>query len=156
MEKRPDKHRVGMAVAFTYAQRATCPRRRVGCLITDQDGRPLAVGYNGVASGRPHCIDHPCPGAKLPSGQGLDKCEAIHAEQNAILQLRDPDRARIAYVTAFPCISCIKLLIGLPIHTLVYAEAYPHEGSVAVWKEAGRVIHRISEEEAIKVWTIKE
>lgn len=138
---RLSRDRVGMQVAMAYARLSTCPRRSVGCLIVDSKGRPLSVGYNGVASGRPHCNEgHPCPGAGLPSGQGLDKCEAIHAEQNAILNLRDHDRAHTAYVTTCPCNSCIKLLLGTSIQRIVYLEGYPHSESVTWWKDAGREI----------------
>lgn len=132
------RHQVGMRVAEAYAELATCPRRKVGAMIADERGRPLAVGYNGPAAGRPHCTDHPCPGASYPSGQGLEFCEAIHAEQNAILQLRNPDRAFTIFLTTFPCNSCIKLLLGTPIQEIVYRDGYPHGESALWWEEAGR------------------
>lgn len=135
---------VGLKVAQAYAQLSTCPRRSVGCLLVDEKGRPLAVGYNGVASGREHCTDHPCPGRNFPSGEGLHLCEAIHAEQNAILQLREPDRVHTAYVTTFPCHSCIKLLLGTSCQRIVYQEGYPHEEAQTWWKEAGREIIQIA------------
>lgn len=136
---------VGLNVARTYAQLSTCPRRSVGCLLVDEKGRPLSVGYNGVASGRPHCKgEHLCPGAGLPSGEGLHLCEAIHAEQNAILQLRDPDRVHTAYVTTFPCHSCIKLLLGTSCTRIVYLEGYPHKEAMDWWAEAGREIIQIA------------
>lgn len=136
---RPSRHEIGLAVAENYARLSTCPRRQVGCLLVDIKGRPLAVGYNGVASGRPHCSEgHPCPGVGYPSGQGLDKCEAIHAEQNAILQLRDPDLLHTAYVTAFPCHSCIKLFLGTSCQLIVFREPYAHPDALVWWSEAGR------------------
>lgn len=137
------RHQVGMAVAEAYAELATCPRRKVGVMIADVKGRPLSVGYNGTAAGRPHCIDNPCPGAKFSSGQGLDKCEAIHAEQNAILYLRDPDRAHTIFLTTFPCNSCIKLLLGTSIQEIVYRDGYPHSEAASWWKEAGRRTYQV-------------
>lgn len=138
--RRMERLEIGLRVAEAYAELATCPRRKVGCLITDDKGRPLSVGYNGVPPGRRHCVDVPCPGAGFPSGQGLDKCEATHAEQNAILQLRDPDRASVVYVTTFPCNSCIKLLLGTSATLIVFREGYPHGEARVWWEEAGREI----------------
>lgn len=141
------RHQVGMAVAEAYSELSTCPRRKVGAMIADSKGRPLSVGYNGPAAGRPHCIDNPCPGAKFPSGQGLEQCEAIHAEQNAILHLRDPDRAHTIFLTTFPCNSCIKLLLGTSIQEIVYRDGYPHSESASWWKEAGRRTYQVSTSE---------
>jgi dCMP deaminase len=138
---RPSRDEVYLAMAEILATRGTCPRRKVGCVITDVDGRVLAVGYNGVASGRPHCHEpgRACPGAGYPSGQGLEFCEAIHAEQNAILQLSDARAAHTIYTTAFPCHSCLKLLLGTAAKRIVYREAYSHPESHTWWTEAGRV-----------------
>jgi dCMP deaminase len=145
MERQELRDFVGLKVAQAYSALSTCPRRSVGCLLVDEKGRPLSVGYNGVASGRRHCKgEHECPGAGLPSGEGLHLCEAIHAEQNAILQLRDPDRVHTAYVTTFPCHSCIKLLLGTSCQRIVYLEGYPHKEAMDWWKEAGREIIHIA------------
>jgi len=129
-----------LEMARLISLRGTCARRRVGCVLVDQDGFVLSMGYNGVASGRPHCIDldHRCPGADLPSGVGLDQCQAIHAEQNAILRLPDPRQLYTAYCTTSPCISCVKLLLGTSCERIVFAQEYPHSVSATWWKEAGR------------------
>lgn len=138
---RPSRDEVYLGMAELLATRGTCPRRQVGCIICAEDGEILGMGYNGVAAGRPHCSEgFFCSGADLPSGTGLDKCEAIHAEQNAILNLRDPKRAHTAYVTAFPCHSCLKLLLGTSCKRIVYAQPYPHSEAYAWWLEAGREI----------------
>lgn len=138
---------IGLRVAEAYASLSTCPRRQVGCLISDSSGRPLSVGYNGVPSGRPHCTTAtPCPGAGLPSGQGLDLCEALHAEQNAILQLRDPERAAVAFVTTFPCNSCMKLLLGTQIRLIVFRSSYPHTEGLEWWTRTGREVIQVSAE----------
>lgn len=146
LSRQRQRDMVGLEVAALYASLGTCARRKVGALITDDRGRPLSVGYNGPPSGRPHCTDTPCPGAGFPSGQGLEECEAIHAEQNAILHLFDRQRAHTIYVTAFPCHSCIKLLLGTPIRRIVYREAYPHKQSYAWWTEQGRELIQIPHE----------
>lgn len=138
---RPSRDQVYLQIAETIAQRGTCPRRQVGCLLVDSRGRILSTGYNGVAAGRPHCCEgSPCEGANAVSGQGLDKCEAIHAEQNAILLLSDPWSVDTAYVTVSPCIPCMKLLLGTSCQRIVCRELYPHTKALAWWEEAGRKI----------------
>ncbi len=114
-----------MQVAHVIKQRATCVRRQVGAVIFDAEGHILSTGYNGTASGRPHCIDKPCPGADLPSGEGLDMCEAIHAEANALLQLKDQEKATAICVTTHPCPHCLKLLSNTNIRTIYYELDYP-------------------------------
>ena len=87
---RPALDTTMIAIAQILAQRATCSKLAVGCVLTDRQGRILATGYNGVPRGCPHCIDVPCPGANAPAG--ADLCEAVHAEQNALLQCKDIDK----------------------------------------------------------------
>lgn len=136
---RPTRDDVYLEMAELVAKRGTCPRRAVGCVLVDRRGRVLATGYNGVASGRPHCSEgFPCPGAECPSGTSLDKCEAIHAEQNAILLLQDPWSVYTVYLTASPCVSCVKLLLGTSAKRIVCREVYPHADAIQWWKRAGR------------------
>jgi len=85
--ERPTQDEYFLKMAELVSTRATCARRKVGCVLVNSRKHILATGYNGVASGMPHCIDEPCPGANYPSGEGLDKCEAIHAEQNAFASM---------------------------------------------------------------------
>ena len=130
-----------LRMAETIAQRSTCPRRSVGCILVDAKGRILSTGYNGVASGRPHCNDgHPCPGASFRSGEGLDQCEAIHAEQNAILLLHDPWAVDTVYLTVTPCQSCVKLLLGTSAKRIVCRGIYPHAEALEWWTRDGREI----------------
>ncbi len=129
---------VGVAVVFDWSRRGTCPRRQVGCLLVDANTDTLATGYNGPASGEPHCIDRPCPGASAASGSALDAYEAIHAEANAIMRCKDIRAIHTAYCTDSPCIHCIKLLLGTGCCRIVFARKYPHEAAERLWKRAGR------------------
>jgi dCMP deaminase len=138
---RPTRDQIYLEMAELIARRGTCPRRAVGCVLVDRRGRVLSTGYNGVASGRPHCnAGFPCPGAHFKSGQGLDKCEAIHAEQNAILLLQDPWVVHTAYISTSPCLSCIKLLLGTSAKRIVCRELYAHADAIQWWKSSGREI----------------
>lgn len=127
-----------LQMATLVAQRATCSRRKVGCVLTNYYGHVLATGYNGVASGRRHCIDSPCPGAGLPSGEGLHLCEAIHAEQNALIQCRNSLEIYTAYCTASPCMLCLRMLMNTSCRRLVFREVYPHSEAEAQWRASDR------------------
>lgn len=124
-------------MAQLVAQRATCARRAVGCVLINAQGHVIATGYNGVCKGAAHCIDSPCPGALQPSGQGLHLCEAIHAEQNALIQCRNITEIHTAYVTASPCIQCVRLLANTGVKRIMFAEEYPHAESQRVALHAG-------------------
>jgi dCMP deaminase len=126
-----------MELAEVTAKRATCPRRQVGAIIVDGRGYILSTGYNGLPSGFPHCIDEPCEGAGCPSGTGLDLCQALHAEQNAIARLKEPFEALAMYVTTAPCISCTKLALATGIQHIYFKSDYPNSGK-ALWEKAGR------------------
>lgn len=145
---RPSKDQYFIEMAKLVATRGTCLRRKVGCILVNAMGHVIATGYNGVAAGLPHCnhveaIDihimglkdiyhkadtypNACSGATLTSGTGLDSCEAIHGEQNALLQCKDVFEIHTAYVTAKPCVSCMKLFMNTSCRRIVYLEDYPH------------------------------
>jgi len=111
-------------------------------VLVDKRAHVLATGYNGGVPGAPHCIDVPCAGANLPSGQGLDLCEAIHAEQNALLQCYDVHTIATAYVTTAPCVTCTKLLLNTSCEMIVFRDSYAEEHMAPakeLWRRAGRV-----------------
>lgn len=148
-----------MGLAELTARRGTCLRRQVGCVLLNARGHVLSTGYNGVAAGVPHCnervgpdhkgwdfVTNPppefpnaCPGARAASGTNLDGCHALHAEQNALLQCRDPWWSiHTAYVTASPCTTCTKLLLNTSCQRIVFLQPYPHSDAQVLWEKAGR------------------
>jgi len=151
---RPSRDQWGLQLAQVTAQRATCLRRSVGCVLVNGRGHVLATGYNGVAAGQRHCNElvierlgshitketypHACPGARSPSGTNLDGCQAIHAEQNALLQCRDVHQIHTCYVTASPCMTCVKLLLNTSCERIVFTEEYPHKEARELWVGSGR------------------
>ena len=135
-ESQQHKDRYFLDIAQMVATRATCPRRKVGCVLVDSKQHIVATGYNGVPSGFKHCVDSPCPGAEYETGQGLDACEAIHAEVNAFLQLRSDD-VLTAYLTVMPCFSCAKMIANSSVERIVAAETYAHTQSVHMLEKAG-------------------
>ena len=144
---RPDRDTYFLRMAALVATRATCLRRSVGAVLVNSRRHVLATGYNGVAAGRPHCnhhdmfgpvsYPHACQGATAPSGQKLDECEAIHAEQNALLQCRDVFDIDTCYVTVSPCIHCTKLLLNTSCRRIVAAAIYDQRAA-DLWTDSGR------------------
>lgn len=150
---RPSKDQYMMELAKVAATRTTCIRRGVGCVLADARSHVLAIGYNGVAAGLPHCNEkivsltqgpanllgtyaHACQGHDLPPGQ--DSCEAVHAEQNALLQCSDPWAVDTAYVTLSPCKPCLKLLLNTSCQRIVFLEEHIDPLPKELWERAGR------------------
>lgn len=154
-----------IGLAKHAALRATCLRRQVGCVLVDHKSHVLATGYNGVPQGFPHCNEmtgfmgnpdlkghkpehweigtvpkygHACAGAHAPSGTSLMSCNAIHAEQNALLQCHDVDKIDTCYCTASPCITCLRMLLNTGCQRIVFTEEYPHPESRILWESVGR------------------
>lgn len=111
-------------IAKLVGKRSTCRRRQVGCVLVDSQNHIASTGYNGVIKGATHCLDVPCQGAQAPSGTSLDECFAVHAEMNALLQLRSDD-VLTAYLTTTPCFSCAKVIGNSKIQRIVALEWYP-------------------------------
>lgn len=81
---------------------------------------------------------HACEGATAPSGTQLDLCQAIHAEQNALLRCRDVDAIETCCVTASPCVTCVKLLLNTGCQRIVFVAPYPQPAAQALWEGARR------------------
>ncbi len=107
-------------IARLVSTRATCRRRKVGCVIV-HNKRIISTGYNGAGEGQDHCLDVGC----FLSGGSCRR--AIHAEDNAIRYIQNNvDKKRddyIAYVTVRPCENCQSILDKYCIITK-YAEEY--------------------------------
>lgn len=89
-----------LGIAAVVATRATCPRKRVGAVIV-QNNRILSCGYNGSPPGEPHCDDVGC------DMQGGHCKRTTHAEINALLELPgDNFPEATMYTTLEPCTDC--------------------------------------------------
>lgn len=98
------------------ATRSSCNRLHVGCILV-KDHRIISQGYNGFLAGHPHVSvienDH--------------EIATIHAEQNAIIDCAKRGVAcdgATAYITHFPCINCLKLLVQSGIQEIYYINDY--------------------------------
>lgn len=132
---RPTKQEYFMTLAMHAAQRASCPRRKVGCIMVNAQSHIVSTGYNGPPSGYPNCTDTPCEGAKFASGKGLDKCRAVHGEINAKMQAgSNLQVVEEIYVTTKCCTHCtetfasdIKNGLMPALKRIYFFENYPHK-----------------------------
>src|SRR3989339_405933 len=126
---RPTFHEVFMEIAYTWAKRATCLRRKVGAVIA-KDSQQLTAGYNGAPRGVPHCAEMGgCLREKMgiPSGQRHEICRGTHAEQNAITQAAKFGiniEGSTLYCNTFPCVICTKMILNVGIQKVVYDSDY--------------------------------
>lgn len=126
---RPTFDEIFMQLAYTWAQRSTCLRRKVGSVIA-KDGQQLTAGYNGAPRGVPHCAElGGCLRAQLgvPSGQRHELCRGTHAEQNAITQAAKfgiDILGGALYCNASPCVICLKMIINAGIVKVVFDSEY--------------------------------
>lgn len=135
--QRPSKDDYFLEMARLVAKRATCPRRAVGCVITNQYGHVMSTGYNGVPINYAHCITSPCGGQGGASSKGLDKCMATHAEQNALLQCPNVMEINTIYCTTSPCITCAKLIGNTSCKRVVCDELYSDHSGIKLLMTLG-------------------
>ncbi|TET21312.1 MAG: cytidine deaminase [Candidatus Stahlbacteria bacterium] len=140
-----------MRIAQLVAERSTCIRRKVGAVIV-RDKHILTTGYNGAPKGLAHCTDVGCLREELgiPSGERVEICRGIHAEQNALVQAA---RFGISleggtlYSSTQPCVTCAKLLINAGIVKILYLEGYADKLGKEMLSEAGVELEQLQFEE---------
>lgn len=145
-----DKRFVEMA--FVVAGWSSCyqENRQVGAVIA-RNKRILTTGYNGASSGIMSCKERgECLRKKLniPSGTRHEICYAVHAEQNAIIQAAKIGvsvEGATLYCTHQPCTICAKMIINSGISRVVFAQGYPDDFSMELFREAGVTVEKYEE-----------
>lgn len=134
-----------MDIAEIIAKRSACLRNNVGCVIINKDNNIVSIGYNGPASGIPHCEIANCHKG----------CEiAIHAEDNAILRMPErklygqEDNLQLMpytlYVTVSPCVNCAKLIDQrADIRKVYYRYEYRDRSGIIYLLSKGIKVYRI-------------
>ncbi|HEY8911247.1 MAG TPA: dCMP deaminase family protein [Desulfosporosinus sp.] len=139
--KRPSWDSYFMQLAQVVAGRSTCLRRQVGAVMV-KDRQILSTGYNGSPSGLLHCDEIGClrQSLNVPSGERMEICRAVHAEQNALIQAAKHGVAIAGadlYCTHQPCVQCTKMMINVGIRRITYIQTYPDPLADVMAREAG-------------------
>ncbi len=132
-----NKYEYYLNIANEVSKASKCLRSHFGVIIVKND-MIIGAGYNGPARGVKHC--EPCRRADYPSGQGYEKCIAIHAEANAIIQAggREGCLGATLYINShnkpyngtiynkgmgdFPCDNCARLIVNAGIEWVIHLE----------------------------------
>lgn len=154
---RPSPDESFMTIAYAASMRSSCLKRKVGATIIDDCGNIISSGYNEVPMAQADCLNEYgcCYRDKLKSEfraeinscikeetlqsevykifkrkfKILDYCRALHAEENAIVNLARIGSGKTSrltiYSTTFPCNLCANKIVQVGIGTVVYFEPYP-------------------------------
>ncbi len=138
---RPDTDQYFLKVASVVGERATCRRHHMGAVAV-KDKHILTTGYNGAPAGQKDCLELGCLRDELgiPSGERVEICRAIHAEQNVIIQAALHGvslEGSTIYCTHTPCVLCAKMLVNAKIKRFVSFSKYNDDEFVKLFKEAG-------------------
>lgn len=103
-----------MSKAFEISARSLDPRTKHGCVIIDENNKPISEGYN---SPPPGCIDENIP---LESPEKYKYF--THAEVNAILNANNNRVIEGAtfYITGYPCSSCFRAIRTVRAKRIIY------------------------------------
>ena len=160
-----------MAMAYAISQRSSCMRRKVGAIIVDPFGNVISSGFNEVPANEKPCEKKykNCYRdwtrtkffedlkTEIPEAEGkeaewnglfrkrfkiLDYCRALHAEENAIVNLARNGSSVLLerctlYSTTYPCRMCANKIIQLGIKHVVYLEPYPDPEAKLILKKGG-------------------
>ena len=117
------------------AAKSRCDRARVGCVIVDRaTGKIVSRAFNET----PHGLE-PCDtgGHRIVDNHCVN---TVHAERNAIRQMKERGSEYTLYVTHYPCRGCAHLISSCPeIVEVVYLGNYNNS------QEATALLSNLSE-----------
>jgi deoxycytidylate deaminase/dephospho-CoA kinase len=155
---RPTSIETHMTMAYASSMRSSCLKRKVGAIIVDESGNTFSSGYNEVPLTNMSCLQEygACYRDKLKTDYKeslttiikkdterdkaynlfksnfkiLDYCRALHAEENAILNVARIGASTalpksILFTTTYPCNLCANKIAQVGIKHIVYFEPYP-------------------------------
>lgn len=110
---RPSWDEYFMTEACWVSSRSHDPRTRHGCVIVNDNKKPIGQGYNGF----PH-------GGKVAYPTDPDNKYAfiIHSECNSILNCTFPPEGCTLYVTGMPCNRCMLQIVQAKIKKVIYGK----------------------------------
>lgn len=155
---RPSPMETYMTMAYASSMRSSCLKRKVGAVIVDANGNVFSSGYNEVPSSNKTCLNEygACYRDTLKNNFNtsltnivkrskeqtavydvfkksfkiLDYCRALHAEENAILNVARVGASTVLsestlYTSTYPCNLCANKIAQVGIKNIVYFEPYP-------------------------------
>ncbi len=133
------KHKRFLDFCEIVASQSQCLSRHVGaCLV--KNNLVISSGYNKTPDNTSSCIE--CRRHRKHSGEALDICKAIHAEEMCLLNflkthnLSELEGATL-YVSVTPCYHCAKLIIQCGIKDVYVYDDYNSSYTNAIFDEAG-------------------
>ena len=154
-----------MAMAYSNSLRSSCLKRKVGAVIIDSKGSVFSSGYNEVPFLERPCLSEYGDCYRSVSKKGiedlfkdgqdvlrknvmkkvklLEKCRALHAEENAILNVARFGstvalEGATLYTTTYPCNLCANKIAQVGgIRKVVYYEPYPVKEAKEILEKAG-------------------
>ena len=130
-QKRPSWDEYFKEIVICTTKRSSCKRLQVGCLLV-KDNRIISQGYNGFLPGCVH---------KSVIRDGHEQA-TVHAEQNAVCDCAKrgvSSEGCTAYISHFPCIICIRLLIASGIKEIKYINDYNNDSLVSYLSEQANI-----------------
>ena len=131
MSERISKEQYYLGIAEAVSKRSTCIRRQYGAVIVKNDVI-VSTGYNGSPRNATNCCDYGrCHREEhgIPHGERYELCQAIHAEENAIMNANPADRVGATLylvglengkrIEAKPCKMCEKRIRNAQIRWVV-------------------------------------
>lgn len=163
-EFKPSEIEAIMAMAYANSMRSSCLKRKVGAIIVDNYGNIFSSGYNEVPVDQRPCkaewgkcyrqvlrdefakdvdiiIEDPNKQDEIKElfhnkFKILDYCRALHAEENAILNVArwgsSALKGATLYTTTYPCNLCANKIVQVGITGVVYLEPYPMQEAKAI------------------------
>lgn len=149
-----------MTIAYANSRRSSCIKRKVGAIIVDENGFLFSSGYNEVPMGELPCQNQHGNCYRnvikdelssvirrnisnkseqeiihrevISKYKVLDYCRALHAEENAILNIARfgssvAIEGGVLYTTTYPCNLCANKIAQVGLKEVVYFEPYPME-----------------------------
>jgi len=131
---RPTWDEYFMEITNIVKKRSNCIKRKVGCIIVDDNEKIiLSTGYNGSPRNMKNCMEGGCircNNKEIKSGEKLDECICIHAEENGILYLKNKTKEMTMYVSNRPCLTCLTKIVQIGIKRIIYMEEYPYDEKI--------------------------
>lgn len=130
-----------MEIAYVISHRGTCPRAKVGAVISN-GARIISSGYVGAPAGQAHCTDTEV-GCIIGAHGGCIR--TVHAESNAIAfaaRKGIPTEDSTLYCTLSPCGECAKLVINAGVSRVVFHNPYRDSGGLTLLESAGVIVDK--------------